>query len=132
MATLTPEQLADLQADLGIDDTEAVFTDAELQRLYDRAGSDHNLSVYYGWRQVLSASAKWVDYKVAQTSVSRSQAFDHIKAMVEFWAGESRNAANQVRIMGLNGIPTRHKAKPSDQYRPPRDRRDVRYYYADD
>jgi hypothetical protein len=130
MATLTAEQLADLQADLGIDDSESVFTDEELQRLFDRAGDDYNLSVYYGWRQLLSASAKWVDYKVAQTSVSRSQAFDHIKDMVAFWAAESRNNANQVRIMGMVPVPTKHKDKPHDQRRP-YDRRDVRLY-ADD
>lgn len=114
MATLTDEQLADLQADLGIDDSESVFTDEELQRLFDRAADDYGLAVYYGWRQLLSASAKYIDYKVAQTSVSRSQAFDHIKDMVAFWANESRTTANQVAIVGMNPVPTKHKPMPAD------------------
>lgn len=116
MATLTAAQLADMQADLGIDATEAVFTDEELQRLYDRAADDYALAVYYGWRQLLGASAKYIDYKVAQTSISRSQAFQHIKDMVTFWGDESRSTANQVRIMGAVSTPTTHKPKPGDTY----------------
>lgn len=112
MATLTATQLADMQGDLGIDNTEAVFTDEELQRLYDRAEDDYALAVYYGWRQLLGASAKYIDYKVAQTSISRSQAFQHIKDMVAFWGDESRSTANQVRIMGAVPVPTKHKPKP--------------------
>lgn len=116
MATLTATQLADMQGDLGIDNSEAVFTDEELQRLYDRAADDYALAVYYGWRQLFAASTKYIDYKVAQTSISRSQAFEHIKAMVTFWGNESRNTANQVRIMGAVPIPTKHKPKPGDVY----------------
>lgn len=120
MATLTAEQITDMQADLAIGDDESVFTNDELQRLYDRGGDDYNLAVYYGWRQILSASAKWVDYQVAQTKVSRSQAFEQIKVMVGFWQGESRSAANQVKIMGAVPVPTRHKPKPADAYPRPR------------
>lgn len=123
---LTSEQLADLQADLGIDDSQSVFTDDELERLFERASGDYNLTVYYGWRQILSGATAWVDYRVAQTSVSRSQAFAHIKDMVAFWGNESRSTANQVRIMGMVPVPTRWKDKPSDAYpKPLRVRRGV-------
>lgn len=117
---LTADQLADFQADLGIDDTEAVFTDAELERLFTRAGEDYALAVYYGWRQILGGATSWVDYKVAQTSISRSQAFDHIKAMVGFWGAESRSAGNQVRVLGMVPVPTVHKPRPADAYPKPR------------
>jgi hypothetical protein len=84
---LTAQQILDMQADLAIGADESVFTDAELEALYTRAGDDYNTAVYYAWRQILAGSAAWVDYAVAQTKVSRSQAFDHIKAMVTFWGG---------------------------------------------
>lgn len=111
---LTDAQRTDMQADLAISDDESVFTNEELERLFARAGEDYSTAVYYGWRQILSGAAKWVDYQVAQTKVSRAQAFDHIKAMVEFWAGESRTTANQVQILGANPVPTVFKPRPMD------------------
>ena len=67
---LTTEQLADFQADLGIDDSESVFTDVELERLFTRAGDVYETAVWYAWRQLLAASTAYVDYQVAQTNVS--------------------------------------------------------------
>jgi hypothetical protein len=114
---LTAQQILDIRGDLGVGasgSSTQIFTDAELNSLFDRAGEDYNLAVYYGWRQTLANSARWIDYQVAQTKVSRSQAFDHIKAMVTFWGGESRNTANQVLIMGANPVPTTWKPEPAD------------------
>lgn len=128
---LTAEQLADLQADLAIGSDESIFTDEELERLYERASDDYNLAVYYGWRQIFAASAKWVDYQVAQTKVNRGQAFDHLKQMVAFWGEESRTTANQVRIMGAVPVPTKHKPKPQDVYPHPRRVRRGIYIDAD-
>lgn len=114
MATLTAEQILDMLADLAAGDIGDVFTQDELQRFFDRAGDDYNLAVYYGWRQILANSASWIDYKVAQTSVSRSQAFDHILAMLKLWGDESRTLANQVKIVGMRPVPTKHKPVPAD------------------
>lgn len=113
---LSATQLADFQADLAISNDETVFTDEELERLFERAESNYNLAVYYGWRQVLAGSAKWVNYRVAQTQVDKAQAFDHIKAMVAFWADESRTTANQVAIVGMRPVPTVWKNEPADEY----------------
>lgn len=112
---LTAEQLADFQADLGIDDSEAVFADADLERLYTRASEVYETAVWYAWRQLLAASTKYVDYQVAQTKVSRSQVHAHIKAMVEYWQGESDRVNNTqgVVIAGLTEVPTRWKEEPT-------------------
>lgn len=110
---LTAEQLADLQADLGISDDEAVFTDEELERLFERAGEDYNTAVYLAWRQVLASSARWIDYRVAQTEEKRSQAFAHIKDMIAFWQEESRTVANQALIVGMREVPPRRKDRPN-------------------
>lgn len=111
---LDANQLADMQGDLGITDDESVFTDTELNRLYDRAGSDYNTAVYLGFRQLMADASKFFTYSAGQTKVEKAQLFEHVKAMVEFWKAESRTAANQVRILGLNEVPPRHKDEPSD------------------
>lgn len=132
MATLTPEQTLDMLSDLAAGDIDDVFSQTELQRFYDRAGDDYNLAVYYGWRQILANSAKWVNYRVAQTQVDRGEAFDHIYKMLQLWSNESRTTANQVQILGMNGIPTKHKPRPApDQcYRDGYFRRGWWYPYA--
>jgi len=111
---LTADQLADLQADLGIGSDEAVFTDEELERLYTRAADDYPTAVYYAWRQLLAASTKYIDYRVAQTEEKRSQAYSHIKDMVAYWRGESEDSTNTrgVAIAGINPIPTAWKDAP--------------------
>lgn len=112
---LTTDQLTDFQGDLGIDDSEAVFTDAELERLFQRAGEVYATAVWYAWRQLLAASTKYIDYKVAQTEEKRSQVHAHIKEMVSYWGAESDKATNTqgVRIVGLTEIPPRVKEEPS-------------------
>lgn len=111
---LTATQLADFQSDLGIGSDEAVFTDAELERLYTRAADDYATAVYFAWRQLLAAATKYVDYRVAQTQESRSQAYSHIKDMVAYWRGESEDSTNVrgVAIAGVNPIPTAWKDAP--------------------
>lgn len=86
---LTADQLADFQADLGISSSEAVFTDEELDRLYARAESDYTLAVALAFRQLMADSAKLNDYKAGQSSESKSQVFEHVKAMYELWAREA-------------------------------------------
>lgn len=115
MTTLTSDQTTDMLFDLAAGDLGDVFSQEELQRLYDRAGGDYNLAVYYGWRGIFGDSARWVDYKVAQTSVSRSQAAANILKALELWGNESRTAANQVQILGMNPVPTRYKELPADE-----------------
>lgn len=114
MATLTDAQVLDMLADLAAGDIDDVFSQDELQRFYDRAGDDYNLAVYYGWRQIAADASRWVNYKVAQTSVERGAAFDHIARMLAFWASESRTNANQVAILGMRPVPTKHKPRPAD------------------
>lgn len=112
--SLTTTQRTDMQGDLSIGSDQSVFTNDELDRFYERAGSDYNTAVYYGWRQILAGSAKWVDYQVAQTKVSRSQAFAQIKQMVDFWAAESKAADDQLLSAGIAPVPTQHKPLPAD------------------
>lgn len=126
---LTADQTTDMLADLAAGALDDVFSQLELDRFYTRAGEDYNLAVYYGWRQLAANASKWVDYTVAQTKVSRGQAFDHIQAMLKFWADESRTAANQVKVVGIRPVPTVWKEKPADEYRYRGDRYRWRWGY---
>jgi hypothetical protein len=109
---LTAPQTLDMLGDLAAGNLDDVFSQTELDRFYARAGDDYNLAVYYGWRQIFAASTKWVDYQVAQTRVSRSQASGQIKEALKFWQDESKTAANQLRILGMRPVPTKHKQEP--------------------
>ena len=110
---LTATQRTDMQSDLGITSDEAVFTNDELDRLYTRAGSDYNSAIYLAWRQLMADAAKFNDYTVGQTQEKKSQLFDHVKAMVDYWKDEARVATNQVRVIGLLEVPPRWKDSPS-------------------
>ena len=111
---LTADQLADMQGDLGITADQAVFTDAELNRLFARTDSDYNGAVYLAYRQLLADATKLFNYTVGQTKIEREKVFDHVKAMVDFWKAESRTNANQLMILGLNEIPPRWKDEPDE------------------
>jgi hypothetical protein len=114
---LTADQLSDFQGDLGIGSDEDVFTDAELERLFTRAGEDYPTAVYYAWRQLLAASTKYIDYRVAQTEEKRSQAYAHIRDMVAYWKDQAAESTNSqgVAVLGLTSVPPRYKEFPYDE-----------------
>lgn len=116
MTTLTAAQTLDMLGDLAAGAVDDVFSQAELQRFYDRAEDDYNLAIYYGWRQIVANSTKWLNYTVAQTKLDRSTAAQQMNKMLEFWQNESRTNANQLRVLGMRPVPTKHKPRPSDEY----------------
>lgn len=75
---LTTEQRTDMQADLGIAADEGVFTDAELDRLYERAAADYDVAMVYALDQLLMDAAKFNDYTAGSSSEKKSQVFDHL------------------------------------------------------
>lgn len=107
---LTADQRTDMQGDLGIGSDEAVFTNAELDRLYARADSDYNLAVFFGYRQLLAQANKFHDYTEGMTQVKRQQMRASIASSMEFWRGEGRQ---QVKMIGLAGVPPPEKDEPS-------------------
>lgn len=109
--SLSAEQLADMQNDLGIGDDESVFTDAELARLFERAEGDYNLAVYFGYRQLLAQANRFHDYTAGMTSVKRSQMRTHLQESLAFWKEEAK-AAEGVRMLGVRGVPPKHKDAP--------------------
>lgn len=122
---LTVTLRTDMQADLAIGAAEDIFTNDELDRLYERAADSYNLAVYYGFRQLLADANKFHDYQLANATVKRSQMRDHLKDMVEFWEKESQGKANQVMIVGGLKVPTQRPEMPIDLRRDTRTNRYV-------
>lgn len=86
MATLSSDQLSDMQGDLGISDNEAVFTDDQLHRLYTRADSDYELAMVYALDQLLMDAAKFNDYTAGSSTEKKSQVFAQLEKMRKLWA----------------------------------------------
>lgn len=78
MAELTTEQLADLQADLGITDDETVFTDEELNRLFTRADEDYDTTKAYALRQLWTSAAKFTKYTQNASSEDKTSIFKQL------------------------------------------------------
>ena len=114
---LTATQRLDMQGDLAIGAAEDVFTNDELDRLYERAGNAYNLAVYYACRQLMMDAAKFYDYTIANASVKRSQLLKQLKDMTEFWQGEAQGKANQVMIVGGLRIPPQRSDYPDGMRR---------------
>ncbi len=111
MTDLSADQLADLQADLGIGDSEGVFTDAALSRLYTRADGDYNLTVTLAIRQLLMNAVRFNDYTSGQSQEKKSQIFDHLKTLLAYWEQKADEVA-QVKIVGLRSVPPRERTRP--------------------
>jgi hypothetical protein len=82
MATLTADQLADLQADIGITDDESVFTDTELDRLFTRADEDYPTTVAYALRQLWRSAAKFANYTQNASSEEKGTIFKNLGELV--------------------------------------------------
>jgi hypothetical protein len=116
MAELSADQLADMQGDIGIGDDEAVFTDAELNRLYARAGESYALAVFYGYRQLLAQANKFYSYTSGLTSEKKKEIRDNIKDSMEFWKEEAQEeaqaATSQVKMVGMRRVPPSLRDEP--------------------
>jgi len=86
---LSTDQLADIQADLGIGSDESVFTDDELNRLYARADSDYSLAVLYAIRQILTNAARFHDLTRGDDSDKKQQVFANLEKIYDKWVSET-------------------------------------------
>ncbi len=109
MATLDADQLTDLRADIGDDGT--VFSDAELHRLYTRAGSDYDKAVVLAFRQILANATKLHDYRIAQSGESLSQVYRNVKDLLVHWESIA-DVKQQVKMVGLRSVPPVLKDEP--------------------
>lgn len=109
---LTAELLADFQADLGITNSQTVFTDAQLQRLFTRASENYPKAVYFAYRQLLSQANKYRDYTAGMTSEKLSQVRGNLEKSMAMWKEEAFGSSNQFQSLGLRLVPEQQKERP--------------------
>jgi hypothetical protein len=108
--TLSATELARLRRKLG-DATGTVFSDAELNDIYDEADSDFDRTLLISFEEIMYDAAKFNDYTAGQTSERKSQVFDHLQKLVTH-LGATRAGKQQVRIVGARVVPPRIKDEP--------------------
>ena len=59
---LTTAQRMDLAGDIGIADDESIFSDAELDRFYERGNSNYKKALVYALRQLLTDPVRFKRY----------------------------------------------------------------------
>jgi hypothetical protein len=120
---LTITQLDDLRADLGVDST--VFTDAELNRLWERTSGAANTAIRYeatlglAARQLMMSATRLHDYTAGQTSEKLSQVFDHLRKIYELYRPsiEAATGSNrQVAIASYRPVPRQDRDLPADHH----------------
>ena len=99
---LTADELLDLRGDIGDAGTVEVFSDAELQRFYTRAGDTYAGAVVYALRQLLMNAAKFSDYTVGQTSEKKSQVFSQLRTMLAGWENIAGMGGGQLQTGTLD------------------------------
>jgi len=114
MADLSATQQSDIRADLAIDDAnQDVFTDAQFNRLFVRAGEIYNETVGMALWQLLIDSAKFNDYTAGQTRERKAQIHSNLKDAYKTWRKDNVASATQLKIVGMTAVPPRVKDKPN-------------------
>lgn len=96
--SITAQELSDLQKDAGLDNSESVFTDAELSRIWDRtAGASsatmhHEAALALIFRQLFSDANKFHDYKAGASEEKLSQIRANLKDSYEMYKPSLDNA----------------------------------------
>jgi hypothetical protein len=113
--TPTADQLTDLKGDFG--PYAAAFTDAEITRLWARCSGTSNALVQYEAtlalmaRQAMAAAARKVDERTGVTSQSKSQEFNHLKALYDQYRPSLEKAMGRKNV----AIGTIRAGQPVDE-----------------
>ncbi len=109
--TLSVEQITDFRSDIA--DTSNAFTDAEIQRLYTRAGT-YEGAVLLAIDQLIADASRLYSYRMNTTQENLDEIVDHLKIHVRpIWAERAANAEKKqtprrIRLCGT-GNPQRKK-----------------------
>ncbi len=107
---LSSDQLTDIRADIG--DTNNAFSNAELQRLYERASESYEGTVLLAIDQLLMNASKLADFTSGESSERRSQIFDQLTKVRALWAGRTSSKKQKVVFARL-GTPNKRKSSPN-------------------
>jgi hypothetical protein len=116
-------QRDDFRADIGDNGTPPAFSDADIDRLFVRAGvaytDDPTIEAevrILGIMQLMGDAAKLVNYKQNESSESQSDIFKHLEKMLDIWKKNRDTligaASSAVRLGTTRKKPTRNKSVP--------------------
>lgn len=105
--SLSAEQLTDFRADLGDQTQPYAFTDLELERLYERAGS-YNGAKLLAIDQLIMNAAKFYNYKAGYTQQDEAEVFKNLVRVREIL----QTQGNGFLQAGISIIPPKHKDEP--------------------
>lgn len=118
---LTAQQISDLRADLGDVATPPVFTDADLERAWERVSGAkdetqrHEAALGLLARQLLTSAAKLHDYAAGQSREDVSQVFEHLRHVYELYRPALQAALHmslQWVIGGVRGVENPEREEP--------------------
>ncbi len=119
---LTAEQLLDLQMDLDLVDDPLdpaygdVFTDAELNRFYNRANGVYYKTVVLALRVLLVSSAKWANYTLGQSQEDRGERFQQVQATLTYYETVVlQGTTGQFFMIHIRPVPTPCRDRPYDR-----------------
>lgn len=124
MTALTSDELYDIRIDIGDTGQLQAFTDAELQRAYDRcAGAKDSLTQGNAARgllirQLLASSAKLTNYSQSGTSESLDQVFTHLEKLYAIYKADVDNVLRisgpSIQIAGARSVPRAGRRFPGE------------------
>lgn len=114
--TLTADQLTDMQFDLGINSSEDVFTDAELNRLFNRANGVYFKAIVIALRALMVDASKWVNYTEGQTQEERSDRFKQVQDALTYYEEKVLLGQDQFAMVHIRSVPTPRRDRPFDRY----------------
>lgn len=110
---LTSDELTDFREDLA--DTNNVFSDDAIQRLYTRAGS-YAGAIVMGIDQLLASATKLTKYRQNMSDEDQTGIFDRLLKLRAVKQAELKAGKTQVRIVGMRSVPPEREEKPGDWY----------------
>jgi hypothetical protein len=125
MATITSQERTDLRTDLGIPDDETIFTNTEMQRIWDRvvsaadATTKHFAALALMVMQLRNSSAKLHRYSVVSSSESQEQVFAHLNLLYqeykEFLDSALSRHTRQVVFSSMRSVEYPDRESPSGE-----------------
>lgn len=118
MTAMTDAQRTRLQRKLDITDDETVFTDLELDDIWDEAGEVFDIAHVIGIREIAFSATKLNSYTAGQTSEEIGETFNRLMAFLKYYEDTVAGAGNQVLILGTGVVPPFEKEVPAGHEHP--------------
>ena len=109
---ITADQISDFRKDVGDNGSTEVFSDEEIERLFERCEEDYQKMVVLGFDQILADAAKLHDYAAGQSRETLSQVVKNLERARDRAQEKYRENQGQIRFVGSRIIPPKTRQEP--------------------